>query len=119
MLKFTSASGSDFRAITATDIPHIVTIIRTGIITDRTIGALTIAPIIGQVGVGITATIIPITITAGNFRVRSKQAGSKLFLNRLDLLPQRWEQRPGLEATPVYFSDFGEVAGFAAGFLTG
>lgn len=67
MLKFTSASGSDFRAITATDIPHIVTIIRTGIITDRTIAALTIAPITGQAAVGITAIIIPTTITGISF----------------------------------------------------
>ena len=66
MLKFTSASGSDFRATTA-DITHMVTIIRTGTITDLTIGAITIAPITDQVGAVITA-IIPTTITGTNFK---------------------------------------------------
>jgi hypothetical protein len=67
MLKFTSASGSDFRATTATDITHMVTIIRTGIITDRTIVAITIARITGQADAVTTAIITPITITGTNF----------------------------------------------------
>ncbi len=66
MLKFTSASGSGFRAITATDITHTVTIIRTGIIPDRTIAVIIIAPITRQPGVGIIATIILTTITGAN-----------------------------------------------------
>jgi hypothetical protein len=59
MLKFTSASGSDFRA-TMADITRMVTIIRTGIITDRTTVAITIAPITGQAG-GVITAIIPTT----------------------------------------------------------
>jgi hypothetical protein len=72
MLKFTSASGSGFRAITATDIPHMGIIIRTGLTTDRTIAALTIAPTIGQVGVGITGIITRITITGTNCRDKTE-----------------------------------------------
>lgn len=65
MLKFTSASGSDFRATTA-DTIHMVTIIRIGTITDRTIAAITIVTITGQAAAVITA-IIPTTITGTNF----------------------------------------------------
>jgi hypothetical protein len=63
MRKFPSASGSVFRAITDTDITHTVIIIRTGIIIDRTIAAITIAPIAGQADIGITVVIIPTIIT--------------------------------------------------------
>jgi len=66
MLKFTSASGSGFRVITATDITRTVPIIRTGTITDRTIAVITIAPITGQPDVGIIAIIILTTITGAN-----------------------------------------------------
>jgi hypothetical protein len=65
MLKFTSVSGSDFRATTA-DITHMVTIIRTGTITDPTIAAITIVTITGQAG-GVITAIIPTTITGINF----------------------------------------------------
>ncbi len=89
MLKFTSASGSDFRAITA-DITHIVPIIRTGIITDRTIAATTIALITGQGGAIITATIIPTTITGANFMgLRPNQAGWTSFRASLILSSTR------------------------------
>jgi hypothetical protein len=68
MLKFTSASGSDFRAITAMAITRMLTITRTGITTGRTI-ALIIdpAPITGQAAIGITAITIPTAITDTNF----------------------------------------------------
>jgi hypothetical protein len=65
MLKFTSASGSGFRATTATDITLTVTIIRTGIIIGRTMEAITIGHTT-TVAIDITGTIIPTTITGAN-----------------------------------------------------
>ena len=65
MLRFTLGLGSVFRATTA-DITRMVPIIRTGTIPDRTIAAITIAPITGQAGAVIIA-IIPTTITGTNF----------------------------------------------------